>query len=581
MRRARLALSLFALGCGSSNPPGTDASVVADVPRLDAGGDAAPADAPAADVPAADVPPTSLPWVEPERSAVVQPGVRRDTLLIDAPAPPPNPTTSTPTPAMYNRVQVLRYRVDATPARAARAVIVAMPGFLGGAGSFDPLARAIVARSAMGDAPVEVWAVDRRANLLEDLRGMHTAERLNDPEIAARYYNDRDLSIGGQSFRDPPSAMDPSLAYMSEWGLATTLNDLRAVVSRVPDARQHVVLMGHSLGASIVEAYAAWDFDGTPGYRSIAGLALVDGVAGGGAAREEDWRNGASSGIPGVGSVGVNALRAMGPRYFALPILGVRALWVSEIVARRALHSPDAVVDDLARDNLFRLLLGVSPVPAMSNAAALGFAFDDRSCPLAFARMSCGSATGGRLENRSNPFAMGETLTAPTDSDATYRWTDAPMVTPREFSSIRSTGRAWSATPSNFAEWFFPARLTTDVAALGNLRLARDSWQVQNGIRAMHGADIDVPVLGIATALVGRAEAYDRVRDRVAPTLGMDLPNGGAARSTELAYRATFVPRMTHIDPLSGDGENPENPVPADVLSFAVRATRGTVTPTP
>lgn len=573
MLRARLSFALVCLGCSSSPTPATDAAP-GDAP------DAARADAPA-DVAEADAPPSALPWIEPATSVVVEPGVRREVLLIDAPAPPPNPTTNTPTPAQYNRVQVLRYRVDATPARAARAVIVAMPGFLGGAGSFDPMARAIVARSASGEAPVEVWAVDRRANLLEDLRGMHTAERLDDPEIAARYYNDRDLSIGDRTFGDPPAATDPSLAYMSEWGLASTLNDLRAVINRVPNPREHVVLMGHSLGASIVEAYAAWDFDGTPGYRSIAGLALVDGVAGGGDASEDAWRNGAATGIPGVGSVGVTALRATGPRYFALPILGLRALWVSEIVARRALRAPEAVVRDPARDSVFRLLLGVSPVPAMTNAAALGFAFDDRSCPLAFARMSCGTATGGAVGDRPNPFAMGETLSAPTDSSATYRWTDAPAVSPREFSSIRSTARAWTATPSNFSEWYFPARLTTDVAALGNLRLAQNSWQVQNGIRAMHGADIDVPVLGIATALVGRASAYDRVRDRVSPTLGMDLPNGGAARATEVAYRATFVPRMTHIDPLSGDGDNPENPVPGDLLTFATRSTRGTVTPTP
>jgi hypothetical protein len=38
---------------------------------------------------------------------------------------------------------------------------------------------------------------------------------------------------------------------------------------------------------------------------------------------------------------------------------------------------------------------------------------------------------------------------------------------------------------------------------------------------------------------------------------------------------------MTHIDPLSGDGDNPENPVPGDVLTFATRATRGAVTPMP
>ena len=86
--------------------------------------------------------------------------------------------------------------------------------------------------------------------------------------------------------------------------------------------------------------------------------------------------------------------------------------------------------------------------------------------------------------------------------------------------------------------------------------------------------------LGIATALVGRASAYDRVRDRVSRTIGEDLPNAGAARSAEAAYRAIFVPGMTHIDPISADGDNPDNPVPGALLGFATGATRGTVTPT-
>jgi pimeloyl-ACP methyl ester carboxylesterase len=38
-----------------------------------------------------------------------------------------------------------------------------------------------------------------------------------------------------------------------------------------------VILGGHSLGASLAAAYAAWDFDGRPGYKDLAGLVLIDG----------------------------------------------------------------------------------------------------------------------------------------------------------------------------------------------------------------------------------------------------------------------------------------------------------------
>ena len=64
-------------------------------------------------------------------------------------------------------------------------------------------------------------------------------------------------------------------------GLKTQIDDLRAVVSfdSAGRATGTAVLLGHSLGASIVEEYAAWDFAGTAGYSELAGLVLVDGTA--------------------------------------------------------------------------------------------------------------------------------------------------------------------------------------------------------------------------------------------------------------------------------------------------------------
>ena len=502
-------------------------------------------------------------------------------MLVDVPAASANPMTRAETPAMYNRVQVLRYRVDATPATPAQAVVIAVPGFLGGGGSFDPLARALVKRGAMGGTPVEVWALDRRSNLLEDLRGMHAAAAMRDPDIAAGYYLRRDLAVGGQRFEAWRGAAEPELSYMAEWGLGTLVRDLRAVIARVPMSRQHVVLLGHSLGASVVEAYAAWDFDGAAGYRDIAGLAMLDGVAGGTSVTEAEYRMGGNASVGGFMSPGVERLRASGPWFVALPFLGVKALVVSEIVARRAALAPDAVVSDPDRDALYRILLGVPQVPPLSNAAAMGFAFDESSCPLAFARMSVGAPTGGPVRRVTNPFAPGEMLTVPDSATATYRWSDASEVTPREFTPLAQATAAWSATPSNFSEWYFPTRLSIDVTAMGNLSLATDTWQVREGLRVTHGREVDVPVLGIAAGLVVRATAYDRLRDRIAPTVGADLPAAGATRAMTTAFRSMAAARMTHIDPISGADGNADNPVPEAVFTFVTGATRGAVTPTP
>ena len=40
---------------------------------------------------------------------------------------------------------------------------------------------------------------------------------------------------------------------------------------------REVILGGHSLGASLTAAYAAWDFNGKPGYKDVDGLVLIDG----------------------------------------------------------------------------------------------------------------------------------------------------------------------------------------------------------------------------------------------------------------------------------------------------------------
>ena len=233
--------------------------------------------------PVVDEPIPPVPYMPPPASTVVDASpvrIRRDVLHIEVPAPPPNPVAAQngETPAANNRVRVVRYRVDSDPPQPARAIAVLMPGFLGGAGSFDPLARALVRRSTP-DAAIEAWAIDRRANLLEDHHGLDVAEVRGDPELASNYY------FGGSELegrRFAGTLGQAQVAYMSEWGLATTIHDLHAVLDLIPQAQRkgHVVLIGHSLGASMAEEYAAWDFNGRPGYEDLAGLVLVDGTTG-------------------------------------------------------------------------------------------------------------------------------------------------------------------------------------------------------------------------------------------------------------------------------------------------------------
>ena len=65
-----------------------------------------------------------------------------------------------------------------------------IPGFMGGANSFDYIGRQLVsmAEADAGVGSLEVWAMERRTNCLEDLTGMNAAEAAGDPGIAVDYY---------------------------------------------------------------------------------------------------------------------------------------------------------------------------------------------------------------------------------------------------------------------------------------------------------------------------------------------------------------------------------------------------------
>lgn len=502
----------------------------------------------------------------------VETGVIREVVRVPVAAPPANMVMgrdSVATPPALNFVQVAMYRAEGTAAGSARSIVVAVPGFLGGAGSFDGIARALVKKGQRDGHATEVWAIDRRSNLLEDLAGMDAAEAMNDPELARGYYVTRAVSVNGQRFTGYLPASSPTIAYMSEWGLPMLVDDIRAVITRAGMGKQRVTLLGHSLGGSIVEAYASWNFaDGTRGYDTIAGLVLVDGVAGGTSVTESQYYMGGATAPGGFGaSPGVNMLRASGPYFFALPLLGVQAVVLAEIVARRVLKEPDAVVMDSRRDELLRTLLGVSDAPPMSNAAAMGFAFDADSCALSFAAMNVGRPVG---PTRRAMGLLGGMITVPSDTTTTYRWTDAPMSDPAEFTPMRSAALGWAASPTNFSEWYFPVRLTVDVSALGDMRVSEGSFAWREGIRASLGGQVDVPVLAIGTGLVRDAASFEAMRPRLAATVGAGRPNAGATRTEDRGFRVLMLPTMSHIDPIMApESSAPANPVPAAVFDFA------------
>lgn len=548
-----LCVALALVACDGSTPASTDAGADAGEPPADAG---PPRDWPFAEVPAR---------TEPE------PGIEREVLLVDGVAAPASPTTGAATPAGYDRFPIVRFRAVGAPD--VRAIVIAMPGLFGGAGSYEPLARHLVRRSIAAGEPIEVWVIDRRSNLLEDLRGLDAAEAMRDADVARGYYF-RGETVGGVAFDGFVEQED--VPYMSEWGLAVHLGDLRALIDRVPRVAQQarVFLMGHSLGASMTEAFAAWRFaDGARGAELLAGMILVDGAMRAEAVTEEEYRDGTMG--PFGPAAGLTTIRAAS-RYLALPLLGIEVYPRAEIAAMDAIYDPAAVNVDRGRAEVLGALMSLPArrIPPMTNAAAFGWAFDDGSNGLSFAAVSMGQPVGGPVEEYASLF--GATLVRPSDSSATYAWIDAPDTDPPERTPIANLAASWIDGRTNFAEWYFPQRLTLDLSAVGGLDVPEDGWAAAEGLRAFDGALVDAPVLAVAAALVP-PEAYDPSRARMAP-VGEGRPRAGASRASPEGFAVLDVTDQTHIDPLTAT-DDAANPVPAAVLEFVyANAASGAIT---
>jgi hypothetical protein len=149
------------------------------------------------------------------------------------------------------------------------------PNASSGANSLSILASEVV-RASSGD--VELWAMDRRSNLLEDATAMIQAEQLATKEAAntaLAAYTNHPAGRGGY-IANNPFELAP---FMTEWGLDVHLRDAKAIVdlarARVGSSSR-VFLGGALLGAAMSQAFAAYNFDGTPGYSLIGGLIVLD-----------------------------------------------------------------------------------------------------------------------------------------------------------------------------------------------------------------------------------------------------------------------------------------------------------------
>jgi hypothetical protein len=323
------------------------------------------------------------------------------------------------TPARYDKVGVIK-----VGARSARNVLVLEPGTSAGGGYFIPLAQWIVSRAPGW----QVWSVERRENLLEDQSELNLAKRHT--VTATQMFNYYLGYLADPSITDHIHPVpDSAVPFARQWGLKVAVEDLHDVIGAAGKLGGRVVLGGHSLGGSVVTAYATWNFGGKPGADELGGLVYDDGGSSDQAvtapAAHTELSTLAKS-TPWLAFSGVPA-----------PVLGL----FSAVGSTAALVAPNA----LSSSQSFSLTPSVlnPPVPA-TNLATFGFDTDTKTSKLVFAAQ----AHVGQLNTTVTPAG----------------WSSAGAITPINRWASMLAGAGMNNVDGS--EWYFPQRLTDDTGAI-------------------------------------------------------------------------------------------------------------------
>jgi pimeloyl-ACP methyl ester carboxylesterase len=331
------------------------------------------------------------------------------------------------------------------------AMLVMLPGVLEGANGFEYLGRQMVYMAKIQDGlNLEVWAVERRNNRLEDLSAANHVEAalkagdINVDEatqiLIDYYYNGEELN--GRTFDG--WYKDADLPFLSEFGLELDTQDVFAVIqAMVPDLetrKQKVFVGGHSMGGMMTSMFAGWDLDGDPattddaGYNNCAGLFGFDTLV----SSVEGFLDLFLGALP-EGLITADMTESMyatlldslrndpdSNRILPFPMLDAEAMALLEAISILADWAPDqectAIREVPFSDSIGILLrflfsrdLGTymdgTPLLTdfrLTNEAMLGVVFDDSFAPVGMIQNSMGFLGGGAVVAKD--FPMSESL---------------------------------------------------------------------------------------------------------------------------------------------------------------------------
>ena len=343
--------------------------------------------------------------------------------------------------------------------RSAKNVMVIEPGTSGGGAYFVPLAKALVEKLPGW----QIWAVERRENLLEDQTWLNKAKKsAATPEQVFHYY----LGWLAESPSKKPHLnfiLPGDVAFAEIWGMNVAVEDLHTVIESAKSLGGKVVLAGHSLGGSVVTAYATWDFAGKVGAEGLSALVYDDGGSGPTAISKEKAEEAltklSTKGSPWLAFGGIGA-----------PYLGL----FSSLGAMSSLQAPEAA--SLAEG--FPLLPSYlkphnekGELIPVTNEAEFGFGVNVGTSPPSLVAAQVHAGKG---------------LEETAKEDGLVGWDGTGAISPIHRYAEMLAGAGLHGADGS--EWYFPERLTIDTGAVadGNNNPAQEVL----GEHAIHGHEL-------------------------------------------------------------------------------------------
>ncbi len=328
------------------------------------------------------------------------------------------------TPESLNKVGVIKVGQPS-----ARNVLVLEPGTSAAGAYFVPFAK-WVAENVPG---WQVWAVVRRESLLEDQSELNLAkEGKASAEEVFNYYLGW---ISNPKIEHHLELNQNADTFAKQWGMKVAVEDLHHVIEAAHKLGGAVVLGGHSLGGSVVTAYATWDFGGKPGADGLSGLVYDDGGSGVTSVSEEKAKEELKKleeGSPWLSFGGIPA-----PFAGLFIVTGSAATQIAPTELSLADTSP-IVPADLK-----------PPCKTATNEAQLGFGVNVETSPESLVAAQA---------------HVGHLVLPPHPEEETCTWSSEGALTPLHRYAEMFYGQG--ILGEDGAEWYFPDRLTIDTDAV-------------------------------------------------------------------------------------------------------------------